>query len=95
MLVLVSFSSSLLRLDSHLLQRVAHFNPLSLYCWFSRPPGCISITAKVTHLIREGRIYWHRERGIVKVRFKTKLQLYTHNAKVKIRTLCLETGHML
>lgn len=56
MLVLVAFSLDLLGLDSHLLQRVAHFNPLSLYSWFSRPSGRISIAAQVAHLIREGCI---------------------------------------
>ncbi len=56
MLVLVAFSPAPFRLDSHLLQRVAHFNPLSLYSWFSRPSGRISVAAQVAHLIREGRI---------------------------------------
>lgn len=55
-LVLVAFGPAPVRLDSHLLQRVAHFDPLSLYSWLGRPSGCISITAQVTHLIREGCI---------------------------------------
>lgn len=59
MLVVVAFSPAQFRPDSHLLQRVAHFNPLSLYCRFSRPSGRISITAQVTHLIREGCIFFH------------------------------------
>lgn len=63
MLVDVAFSPALFGLDSHLLQRVAHFNPLSLNSWFSRSSGRVSITAQVAHLIREGRVWWHKEEG--------------------------------
>lgn len=56
MLVGVALSLTLFTPDSHLLQRVAHFNPLSLYGWFSRSSGCIGVAAQITHLIRERRI---------------------------------------
>lgn len=51
-----------LRLDSHLLQRVAYFNALSLYSWFSGSSGRVGIAAQVTHLIREGRVYLETRR---------------------------------
>ncbi|TNN28165.1 hypothetical protein EYF80_061686 [Liparis tanakae] len=42
---------------SHLLQRVAQFDSLSLHGRLSRTSGGVGVTAEVTHLIGEGRIY--------------------------------------
>lgn len=51
MLVGVALSLTPFTPDSHLLQRVAHFDPLSLHGRFSRSSGCIGVAAQITHLI--------------------------------------------
>lgn len=47
--------------DSHLLQRLTHFNPLSLYSWFGGPSGRIHIAAQLAHLIVAGGVCVHEE----------------------------------
>lgn len=59
MLVGVALSLTPFIPDSHLLQRVAQFDPLSLYGRFGGSSGCISVAAQITHLIREGCICRH------------------------------------
>lgn len=56
--------------DSHLLQRLTHFNPLSLDSRFSRPSGHIHIAAQLAHLIVAGGICVHKEKEGQLVWFK-------------------------